>query len=67
MPLGHDSSLAEKMPVPLRVLWLTWADALAAVWRDESTRQQWLGKADQSALELRQRVEAIRRADLSSV
>ena len=67
VPLDANGLVPEEMQGPIRVLWLTWADALAAVWLDESTRQGWLQKADQSAPNLQQRVEAIRRAHLSSI
>jgi len=48
------------------VVWKAWHEALAAVWQDESTRQNWLKTADQLAPGLRQRVEAMRHERLSS-
>jgi hypothetical protein len=49
------------------VVWKAWPDALAAVWQDESSRQDWLKAGDQFAPGLRQRSEAIRHARLSSI
>ena len=49
------------------VAWMTWPEALAAVWQDESSRNDWLNQADQSAPGLRQRADAIRHARLSSI
>ena len=49
------------------VAWMTWPEALAAVWQDESGRENWLCEADQSAPGLRQRADAIRHARLSSI
>jgi hypothetical protein len=49
------------------VVWKAWPDALAAVWQYEPVRQDWLKTADQFALGLRERAEAIRHARLSSI
>lgn len=49
------------------VEWMLWPDALAAVWQDEPTRQDWLKTADQLAPGLRERAQAIRHARLSSI
>lgn len=49
------------------VAWIPWPDALAAVWQDESVRQDWLRTADQLAPGLPQRAEAIRHDRLSRI
>lgn len=49
------------------VAWMPWPDALAAVWQDESARQDWLRTADQLAPGLPQRAEAIRHDRLSRI
>lgn len=49
------------------VAWRPWAEALAAVWQEEATRQEWLETADQLAPGLSQRAEAIRHKRLSSI
>ena len=67
MPLGADGLLPEEGRGPVQVLWLTWAEGLAAVWEDETVRLGLLNKADQSAPGLAQRAEALRHARLSSI
>ena len=67
MPLGADGLLPEEGRGPVQVLWLTWAEGLAAVWEDETVRLGLLNKADQSAPGLTQRAEALRHARLSSI
>lgn len=67
MPLGADDLKPAERQGPVQVLWLTWAEGLAATWQDESARVAWLNMADQSAPGLRQRAEAIRHARLSSI
>jgi len=49
------------------VAWKGWPEALAAVWQEETDRQDWLKTADQLAPGLSQRAEAIRHKRLSSI
>ena len=68
MPLNaHGLLHEERQQGPLQVLWLTWAEGLAAVWQDETARLDWLNKADHATPGLRQRAEAIRHDCLSSI
>lgn len=46
---------------------MSWPDALASVWHDDSARQNWLKTADQLASGLRQQVKVIRHTRLSSI
>lgn len=49
------------------VVWMDWANALAAVWQYESARQGWLKAADRTTPSIRQCAEAIRHSRLSSI
>lgn len=59
MALTSNSASEERLDAQ-RVLWLTWVEGLAAVWRDEEARLDWLRVADQSRPDVRQEVEALR-------
>ena len=67
MPLSADGWALEDQKKPEQVLWLSWAQGLAAVWQDETMRQIWLQKADLSGSGLRQQADSIRRTHLSSI
>ena len=61
MALTSESASEEQLDAQ-RVLWLTWVEGLAAVWRDEEARLGWLRVADQSRPDVRREVETLRHA-----
>lgn len=59
-PLLAHAKVPDVLPPPDQVVWMTWAEGLAAVWEDEAARLESIAHVSRFVPDLAQAVAALR-------